>query len=102
MIRRPPRSTLFPYTTLFRSTCAPDQSAFANGVCQAPVPDFTSAVVGSDYNASELQSRPHIPCRLILVDLGVTTVTLHVTDGASNESSCTAPFTVTANYPPTI
>src|SRR3712207_9006441 len=37
MIRRPPRSTLFPYTTLFRSTCAP-RARVTNGIVLAPPP----------------------------------------------------------------
>src|SRR5947207_14514196 len=37
------------------TTCARDQSAFANGVCQAPVPDFTSGVVATDCNGSTPQ-----------------------------------------------
>src|SRR5438477_8303770 len=90
-------TTLFPFTTLFRS-----QSAFANGVCQAPVPDFTSGVVATDCNGSTPLSITRPPPAGTLVGLGVTTVTLHVNDGASNESTCTATLTVTDNTPPTI
>src|SRR5438552_2458233 len=84
------------------TTCAPDQSAFANGLCQAPVPDFTSGVVATDCNGSAPLSITQTPVAGTLVGLGVTTVTLHVTDGATNESTCTATFTVTDNTPPTI
>src|SRR5439155_920492 len=84
------------------TTCAPDQSAFANGVCQAPVPDFTSGVVATDCNGSTPLSITQTPTAGTLVGLGVTTVTLHVKDGASNESTCTATLTVTDNTPPTI
>src|SRR3989442_4910629 len=65
MIRRPPRSTLFPYTTLFRSERAPE---LVDPVCLAP----TAAARGrrrwgrSEEHTSELQSRPHLVCRLLL------------------------------------
>src|SRR2546422_2255895 len=96
MIRRPPRSTLFPYTTLFRSLAArfekpvltfvdtpgayPGIGAEERGQAEAiavnlevmaglPVP-FVSTVIGeggrSEEHTSELQSRLHIACRLLL------------------------------------
>src|SRR5215813_12199825 len=61
MIRRPPRSTLFPYTTLFRSRDA-DSSRFtcvATSRCEA-------SSARSEEHTSELQSRPHLVCRLLL------------------------------------
>src|SRR3989442_11526906 len=76
MIRRPPRSTLFPYTTLFRSILrvharriplAPnvDLKVLARGT-----PGFSGAedlqVDRSEEHTSELQSRPHLVCRLLL------------------------------------
>src|SRR5438876_1142273 len=84
------------------TSCAPDQSAFANGLCQAPVPDFTTNVVANDCNGSAPLRIMQTPAAGTLVGLGVTTVTLHVTDGATNESTCTASFTVTDNTPPTL
>src|SRR3989442_6492105 len=71
MIRRPPRSTLFPYTTLFRSvkglnfstaerdldTTTGTQPSSCRGVSIAP---------RSEEHTSELQSRPHLVCRLLL------------------------------------
>src|SRR3989442_2775228 len=85
MIRRPPRSTLFPYTTLFRSGCV---VAFLSGLfairflvamlrrgrfyefapyCFA-IGLFTLAYAlwRSEEHTSELQSRPHLVCRLLL------------------------------------
>src|SRR4249920_3987362 len=59
MIRRPPRSTLFPYTTLFRSPCGAGASAARRG-CGRP------ARRRSEEHTSELQSRPHLVCRLLL------------------------------------
>src|SRR3989442_6000824 len=62
MIRRPPRSTLFPYTTLFRS---PRRDA----VHQRPVVlghHEQARSLRSEEHTSELQSRPHLVCRLLL------------------------------------
>src|SRR2546429_6864497 len=65
MIRRPPRSTLFPYTTLFRSARA----------CETGLPLVYAHLVGgqdeivfdrSEEHTSELQSRLHLVCRLLL------------------------------------
>src|SRR5438309_1604611 len=76
------------------TTCAPNQSAFANGVCQAPVPDFTTnGLVATDCNGSAPLQITQSPAAGTLVGLGVTTVTLHVIDVANNESTCTATFT---------
>src|SRR2546429_4616304 len=60
MIRRPPRSTLFPYTTLFRSACCWWPSA----ACPWPWPWCWPA--RSEEHTSELQSRLHLVCRLLL------------------------------------
>src|SRR2546428_8303120 len=68
MIRRPPRSTLFPYTTLFRSLDA-HVVVRASGRHQAPVPLAETIVAGwrrSEEHTSELQSRSDIVCRLLL------------------------------------
>src|SRR6266576_3343491 len=62
MIRRPPRSTLFPYTTLFRS--APAQNAAA--VPGAPDPARGYRRRRSEEHTSELQSRRDLVCRLLL------------------------------------
>src|SRR5260370_21953918 len=64
MIRRPPRSTLFPYTTLFRSTCggaAGDGSRAADAVHR----DRQKAP-RSEEHTSELQSHLNLVCRLLL------------------------------------
>src|SRR2546422_3392475 len=77
MIRRPPRSTLFPYTTLFRST-SPSRRRRARGesTCQgsrerrrATERPFRLGPLGgerSEEHTSELQSRLHLVCRLLL------------------------------------
>src|SRR5947208_11400619 len=65
MIRRPPRSTLFPYTTLFRSGDlthpAPERKAKS-----APSPTAARARPRSEEHTSELQSPDHLVCRLLL------------------------------------
>src|SRR3989442_9794140 len=72
MIRRPPRSTLFPYTTLFRSVPRPLRHQPARRVRPAPGAAAPRAVAGaeraqrSEEHTSELQSRPHLVCRLLL------------------------------------
>src|SRR2546422_1368687 len=66
MIRRPPRSTLFPYTTLFRSCPA---AARARGRRAPPPARPCRARPGaarSEEHTSELQSRLHLVCRLLL------------------------------------
>src|SRR5690554_7173713 len=71
MHRRPPRSTLFPYTTLFRS--APNSSGNTTGIvirCSNHgiiLPPVHYHPHGkSEEHTSELQSRPHLVCRLLL------------------------------------
>src|SRR5690348_17571553 len=87
MLRRPPRSTLFPYTTLFRSHCRGSRSK-ANCIkkCSTPTALFFSKTVlssntagsgntsrrafhtrgRSEEHTSELQSPVHLVCRLLL------------------------------------
>src|SRR5436305_8885057 len=84
MIRRPPRSTLFPYTTLFRShrlrgalsadgVRPGDRVAFLDKNDPAHLEATLAAAAGgfahtvrSEEHTSELQSRPHLVCRLLL------------------------------------
>src|SRR5687768_18117194 len=66
MIRRPPRSTLFPYTTLFRSVWSPDGSRFATASADHTCRVHAAGVVRSEEHTSELQSRLHLVCRLLL------------------------------------
>src|SRR5690554_7590694 len=98
MIRRPPRSTLFPYTTLFRSVIAVIDD-FSQGRLDTPVSvrredelgvlaraalrlqAFLQEMAGelkhstrSEEHTSELQSRPHLVCRLLLEKKKKTTV----------------------------
>src|SRR3712207_7742602 len=83
MIRRPPRSTLFPYTTLFRSSLSLARSASSIRLsCWAAATTAGGAVAGgasafvsrvaccrlgrSEEHTSELQSRQYLVCRLLL------------------------------------
>src|SRR5258708_31823202 len=87
MIRRPPRSTLFPYTTLFRSSLlqptawnnsldsllrvnrpSPRLYVFSLGTPRSfPIPNILiSPVLRSEEHTSELQSPDHLVCRLLL------------------------------------
>src|SRR2546427_4405192 len=76
MIRRPPRSTLFPYTTLFRSSAPCIGGSIDTATCSAiPSPSRSrvaphqapaSAMVRSEEHTSELQSQSNLVCRLLL------------------------------------
>src|SRR5688572_32535467 len=79
MIRRPPRSTLFPYTTLFRSSfqssplgSSPVDLKVTNGYCSASRKSAErrwlsrSGVPRSEEHTSELQSQSNLVCRLLL------------------------------------
>src|SRR3712207_9429305 len=77
MIRRPPRSTLFPYTTLFRSRCSGENPAplrlragpepsVPNTEHRTPNADPQGRGARSEEHTSELQSRQYVVCRLLL------------------------------------
>src|SRR5258708_13009016 len=66
MIRRPPRSTLFPYTTLFRSAVFDANRRQRVHVEEAAVVDLFSGDPRSEEHTSELQSPDHLVCRLLL------------------------------------
>src|SRR5947209_8955230 len=72
MIRRPPRSTLFPYTTLFRSTSRPRPVRRLRPAPSAPAatsprcPGTAGSRSRSEEHTSELQSRQYLVCRLLL------------------------------------
>src|SRR5258708_17017955 len=68
MIRRPPRSTLFPYTTLFRSEASLSEmiEAEEDQLSYAPGLTPSSRLSRSEEHTSELQSPDHLVCRLLL------------------------------------
>src|SRR3712207_7751377 len=78
MIRRPPRSTLFPYTTLFRSACKSSTASLAWAIaavraCKRQRSSSAMYASGrkpcfnrSEEHTSELQSRQYLVCRLLL------------------------------------
>src|SRR3712207_7508643 len=100
MIRRPPRSTLFPYTTLFRSAVLPQRPDQSSPLSRVPQDLGREAAVRvmseaggdrvafyglenpsgrSEEHTSELQSRPYLVCRLLLEKKTRQYATLHLT-----------------------
>src|SRR3712207_8785068 len=98
MIRRPPRSTLFPYTTLFRSKAA------SASLFPAPMPPVTATATGrlrplggvvrgrlfaragrSEEHTSELQSRQYLVCRLLLEKKKINLVCYYTTNYAQDK-----------------
>src|SRR2546429_3595920 len=101
MIRRPPRSTLFPYTTLFRSDLALHHGADLGehpvaGRLSQPLVDLAQPVHvdRSEEHTSELQSRLHLVCRLLLekkktnsaIRLPIHWITNHATPSINRSS----------------
>src|SRR5258708_16462842 len=66
MIRRPPRSTLFPYTTLFRSNRSPGLHRASTSLRKTLKPGRGVRRARSEEHTSELQSPDHLVCRLLL------------------------------------
>src|SRR2546422_4567040 len=96
MIRRPPRSTLFPYTTLFRSperrSTAPRTagSSRSSSICcpRTGSPERSVLRLRSEEHTSELQSRLHLVCRLLLEKKNKPTASIAA---APLASECGAP-----------
>src|SRR3712207_7811978 len=90
MIRRPPRSTLFPYTTLFRSSDVPPTANSLNLTnvfrpdeprpCLPPQVALSTAP-RSEEHTSELQSRQYLVCRLLLEKKKTITSVFHNNNG---------------------
>src|SRR5258708_22774688 len=86
MIRRPPRSTLFPYTTLFRSSGPKEPVKALSGAVHAAAEQSPWARIAeerSEEHTSELQSPDHLVCRLLLEkkkkkNLGIETKRLYL------------------------
>src|SRR2546428_1883439 len=73
MIRRPPRSTLFPYTTLFRSAGQAGRAPGPGVVGAVGLDHRPAAARRSEEHTSELQSRSDLVCRLLLEKKKLTT-----------------------------
>src|SRR5438874_6951675 len=98
MLRRPPRSTLFPYTTLFRSTFNPlvESGRHERPRCEVPsricdrgrrTCNARPGDVRSEEHTSELQSRRDLVCRLLLEKKKKKTKTSH--NNHPNKDQCT-------------
>src|SRR2546422_8433405 len=98
MIRRPPRSTLFPYTTLFRSNKARPLCAVLQviegrtgfhfnigGRITTPTDSLPPMLKRSEEHTSELQSRLHLVCRLLLEKKKISETSLTM---AAQRSGC--------------
>src|SRR3712207_7658960 len=100
MIRRPPRSTLFPYTTLFRSHGTPPQCGLISSAMSASrirtnktlghrsrareLNHSAAGLARSEEHTSELQSRQYLVCRLLLekkkkINTAVQTMSYNIT-----------------------
>src|SRR5436189_4448325 len=97
MIRRPPRSTLFPYTTLFRSRCAARRpSTRSDRTASTPKPTSSAApatndvgfgVERSEEHTSELQSPMYLVCRLLLEKKKKITNTIRINTNIENTNN---------------
>src|SRR2546430_3987758 len=95
MIRRPPRSTLFPYTTLFRSGLLLGGLASCHYGSDYTFPTFnvpnSVAIARSEEHTSELQSQSNLVCRLLL----------EKKKNCASKRSRVAPFDEVVRYPST-
>src|SRR5205814_7754815 len=100
MIRRPPRSTLFPYTTLFRSRC---ETILEQDGLMVTCLACTQHLLRSEEHTSELQSLRHLVCRLLLEKknqpTGLSSVTLLNLSSYNEEASPTHPLNHNLNFP---
>src|SRR3712207_8954478 len=98
MIRRPPRSTLFPYATLFRSfisfSASPSTAKTignsedsASNIFEGSAPLKISSFFRSEEHTSELQSRQYLVCRLLLEKKKTPTLPLVATDSLPDSTS---------------
>src|SRR3989441_2841006 len=101
MIRRPPRSTLFPYTTLFRSlghAAHVDARAAERGLDQPLGGGDTGAGLRSEEHTSELQSLAYLVCRLLLEKKNHEPVTGYLRDFKLRDSTLCVRGRATARY----
>src|SRR2546429_1268557 len=84
MIRRPPRSTLFPYTTLFRSLMVEDAQFWVvrPRIGLSEISGLATLLSGnyrSEEHTSELQSRLHLVCRILLEKKKIVVIDIQIT-----------------------
>src|SRR5258708_32055982 len=102
MIRRPPRSTLFPYTTLFRSVADPFGATPARSLSHWHRGSLArrSRDLRSEEHTSELQSPDHLVCRLLLekkknpqytMSTPTPAITCHISCLLHSSPSCSTP-----------
>src|SRR5436305_5132422 len=94
MFRRPPRSTLFPYTTLFRSgqTRRLDVALGIVGRPELLFLDEPTTGFRSEEHTSELQSRPHLVCRLLLEKKNIKATTVVCATPVQDNSALATPI----------
>src|SRR3989475_6498208 len=83
MIRRPPRSTLFPYTTLFRSSSKPSPSNRVRSPNRSARSSTATTSHRSEEHTSELQSQSNLVCRLLLEKKNMNSSHSQITDALS-------------------
>src|SRR5256886_13686208 len=101
MIRRPPRSTLFPYTTLFRSHKLGGGPVLARGSSVSPVVFelLVQCAERSEEHTSELQSQSNLVCRLLLEKKKIYVSTSPHCDSLRDASFLCRAFIAIANPP---
>src|ERR1019366_10792055 len=87
MIRRPPRSTLFPYTTLFRSDIAKGTIEASWSVRSSAGPTRRARPPGSEEHTSELQSLTKLLCRLLLVKKKKNKISITLSDEIAQQKN---------------
>src|SRR5687768_18303803 len=102
MLRRPPRSTLFPYTTLFRSSTTLVANEWHRRICSTggssrlkdvwTISRYTPERRRSEEHTSELQSRLHLVCRLLLEKKNNTTTSYNSKRSMNVPSESTLTF----------
>src|SRR2546423_6716946 len=102
MIRRPPRSTLFPYTTLFRSVAALRAETSGARRCAGAVASRASrsaySATRSEEHTSELQSLAYLVCRLLLEKKKNTTIQVCDPDTSRLSAASVQCYTVRYQY----
>src|SRR5256885_9012510 len=88
MIRRPPRSTLFPYTTLFRSLVVDEACVIGAGLHAVAAAHAALVVHRSEEHTSELQSPCNLVCRLLLEKKKNTSVPPHLSCDRASSIAC--------------